>query len=79
MKDSKSHNNIIFEQREILGVDEYSVINLFVKKVIISENMVKYKFNENWDPKTKKYKENIVGLTIMLSPSKTSLIAGNSC
>ena len=37
---------------------------------------MKYKFNEHYDPKTKKYKENIVGFEI--SSIKTSLIAGNS-
>ena len=45
--ESKSHNSPIFEQRNILGNDEYSVIRLFLHKVLISENLVKYKFNEN--------------------------------
>lgn len=60
--ESNSNNSMIFEQREIFGVDVYSVIKNFLKKVLISENIVKYKFNEHWDPKLKKYKENIVGL-----------------
>ena len=47
--DSAAHNSRIFEQREIFGVDIFSVINKFVRKVIISENMVKYLFNEHWD------------------------------
>lgn len=59
--ESKSHNSPIFDQRDILGYDEYLVIHQFLKKVLISENIVKYKFNEHYDPKTKKYKENIVG------------------
>lgn len=59
--ESKSHNSSMYDQRDILGYDEYLVIHQFVKKVLISENMVKYKFNEHYDPKTKKYKENIVG------------------
>lgn len=59
--ESKSHNNPIFEQREILGIDEYIVIRSFLHKVLISENVVKYKFNEKLDPKTHRYKENIVG------------------
>lgn len=59
--DSCSHNSTIFEQREIFGIDVFTVIDQFVKKVIISENMVKYKFNEHWDSKLHKYKENIVG------------------
>ena len=47
--DASAHNSTIFEQREIFGVDKYSVIDKFVRKVIISENMVKYLFNEHWD------------------------------
>ena len=39
--DASAHNSTIFEQREIFGVDKYSVIDKFVRKVIISENMVK--------------------------------------
>ena len=59
--ESYANNSLLFEQREIFGTDTYSVINLFVKKVLISENMVKYKFNEHYDAKLKKYKENIIG------------------
>lgn len=59
--ESKSHNAAIFEQRDILGVDEYTVISQFLKKVLISENIVKYKFSEIWDPKLRKFKENIIG------------------
>lgn len=59
--ESNANNSPIFSQREIFGVDVYSVINQFTKKVLISENVVKYKFNEHWDTKLKKYKENIVG------------------
>lgn len=47
MLESKSHNSPIFEQRDILGGDEYLVIHQFLMKVLISENIVKYKFNEN--------------------------------
>ncbi len=65
--ESKSHNGAIFDQRDILGVDEYTVISQFLKKVLISENIVKYKFSENWDPKAKKYKENIIGLNVELN------------
>ena len=59
--ESNSNNAPIFEQREIFGTDVFTVINQFVKKVLISENIVKYKFNEHWDPKQKKYKENVIG------------------
>ena len=78
--ESKSHNNPIFDQRDILGVDEYTVINQFLRKVLISENIVKYKFNEHYDPKTKKFKENVVGFnkTIILGCLKTPLIAGTN-
>lgn len=74
--ESNANNAPIFEQRQIFGVDVYSVINSFTKKVLISENLVKYKFNEHWDEKQKKYKENIVGL--ILSSIKTLLIAGKN-
>ena len=59
--DSNSNNLLIFSQREIFGIDLFTVINHFTKKVLISENMVKYLFNEHWDEKQHKYKENIVG------------------
>lgn len=59
--ESNANNAPIFSQREIFGVDVYSVVNQFTKKVIISENLVKYKFNEHWDPKLKKYQENVIG------------------
>lgn len=39
--ESNANNAPIFAQREIFGVDVYSVVNLFTKKVLISENMVK--------------------------------------
>lgn len=59
--ESNANNATVFAQREIFGVDVFSVVSLFTKKVLISENMVKYKFNEHWDEKQKKYKENIIG------------------
>lgn len=62
--ESNTNNAPIFKQREIFGVDVFSVINQFTKKVLISENMVKYKFNEIWDSKQKKYKENVIGLAL---------------
>lgn len=59
--ESDSNNRTIFEQREIFGIDVYTVISQFTKVVLISENMVKYKFNEHWNPSQKKYRENIIG------------------
>lgn len=59
--ESNANNQTIFAQREIFGTDVFSVIHLFVRKVLISENVVKYKFNEHWNPKLKRYSENIVG------------------
>ena len=76
--ENRANNEPIYQQREIFGIDELSVAKQFTRRVLISENMVKYKFNEVWDSKTKKYKENIIGLALMLSSNKTSLIAGNS-
>ncbi len=59
--ENKSNNDKMYAQREILGIDEFSVIHRFTRVVLISENIVKFKFNENWDPSAKKYKENITG------------------
>ena len=59
--ENKSHNTVIFEQREILGWDGYVVINSFLRKVLISETIIKYTFSEHYSPKTKKYQENIIG------------------
>ena len=39
--ESNANNSTMFMQREILGTDVYSVVNQFVKKVLISENVVK--------------------------------------
>lgn len=59
--ESHSINQMMFEKREIFGIDKQNVIDLFVKKVIISENMVKYTFPSNWSEKTQKYVENPIG------------------
>ena len=73
----------MFEQRDILGDDEYSVIHQFLHKVLISENVVKYRFNEHWDPKQKKFKENIVGFNktifgmVALRYSEKAIYCGN--
>lgn len=39
--ESSSNNSTIFDKQELFGVDVYTVINQFTKKVLISENMVK--------------------------------------
>lgn len=59
--DNRVHNIRIYDQRNIMGTDEYQVMKHFLRKVIISENMVKYKFNSTYDVKQKKYKENVIG------------------
>ena len=59
--ENKSNNDRMYQQREILGVDEFTVIHRFTRVVLISENIVKFKFNENWDASAKKYKENVTG------------------
>lgn len=61
VQENKSHNNMIYSQRDILGNDVYTIIDLFMKKVLISENMVKFKLTEKKDSKTGKYKENVIG------------------
>lgn len=38
--DNRVHNIKIYEQRHIMGMDEYQVMKHFLRKVIISENMV---------------------------------------
>ena len=64
--ESSVENSVIFAHREVLGVDVQSVVQLFTRKVLISENVVKYRFNEHWDKKQHKYKENIVGLILLV-------------
>ena len=59
--ESNSNNAIMYDQRQIFGIDLYTVISQFTKVILISENMVKYKFNEHWNPKQRKYSENIIG------------------
>ena len=59
--ENKSHNKAMYAQRDILGVDEGIIINMFLQKVLISENMVKFKFTEKQDSQTKKFKENVIG------------------
>lgn len=60
--DSSYHNQKIFNQRDIFGDDIMLIIERFVKTRLIVDNMVKYKFNQTWDPKKGKYQENIIGL-----------------
>ena len=60
--DSSYHNQKIFNQRDIFGDDIMLIIERFVKTRLIVDNMVKYKFNQTWDPKKNKYNENIIGL-----------------
>ena len=73
--ESNANNSTIFEQREIFGVDLYSVITQFTKVVLISENCAKYKFNEHWNAKQKKYSENVVRLKNWLNYN--SSLCGN--
>jgi hypothetical protein len=65
--DSQFHNEKIFNQREIYGIDQYTLIEKFIKKQLISENIIKYQFNKTWDPKNKKYRENPIGLNKTIS------------
>lgn len=59
--ENKSNNDKIYAQREILGVDEFTIIHKFTRVVLISENMVKFKFSDQWNPETRRYKENVTG------------------
>ena len=65
--ENKSNNERIYQLREILGVDEFSVTHKFIRVHLISENIVKFKFNEIWNPEKKKFNENITGLNDRLS------------
>lgn len=79
--ESTTINSVIFERRMIDGYDTFVIVRNFLKNVIISENMAKFSFPENWDEKLQKYKENIPGFlkTInLLVVYKISLIAGTS-
>ena len=61
VSESASINGTMFEKRQIFGLDVFSVVNSFVKVVIVSENMVKYSYPETWIPSQGKYKENPIG------------------
>lgn len=62
VKDASYHNPKMFDQRKIFGDSTAVVIERFVKTRLIVDNMVKYRFNNKWNPKTGKYAENIIGL-----------------
>lgn len=62
VSENNSNNSPIYGQREIFGTDLYSVIHTLTRRVLISENIIKYKFGAHWNPAKKKYDENIVGL-----------------
>lgn len=47
VKHSHSRNKRLWEQREILGVDQLTFMNSLLKEKIISENMFKYTFDKN--------------------------------
>ena len=61
VSENEVNNSKMYDQRAIFGDDLVNVINYFVKKILIADTMMKYKFNEIWDKTTKSYKENIVG------------------
>lgn len=61
VSENEVNNSKMYDQRAIFGDDLVNVINYFVKKILIADTMMKYKFNEIWDKTTKLYKENIVG------------------
>lgn len=58
---SNANNSLIFGQREIFGQDLYTVIDSFVRRVIISENAVKYLLPSEISKKTGDYVESVVG------------------
>ena len=59
--ESEYHNKLMFRHHEILGDDVSLVIEKFVKNRLITDNMIKYKFNKELIVSTGKYRENIIG------------------
>lgn len=59
--ESKAHNPSMFEQREIFGVDEATLMGDLTKKVLIVNNVFKFMFPCKWNEKEHKFRENIVG------------------
>lgn len=45
--ENSSSNQLIYAQREVYGYDIYSVIEDFTKRVLISENIVKFEYGAN--------------------------------
>ena len=65
MLENSSSNQLIYAQREVYGFDIYSVIQDFTKRVLISENVVKYEYGAN-----------VIGLTF-LRPYSNLFNCGN--
>jgi len=58
----QSYNTPIYKQREILGKDMNTNIDLFLRHTFISENIVKYTFPSTWNSLKGGYNESIIGL-----------------
>lgn len=59
--ESKAHNPLMYDKREIFGNDESTLITSLVSYIIITNNLFKLKFPDKWDKKQNKFKENVVG------------------
>ena len=60
--DAQSRNKPIYEKNEIFGHDDMTLVDRYLKYELIGENFFKFKFSESIDPKTGRYRENILGL-----------------
>lgn len=60
--DAQSRNKPIYAKNEIFGHDDMTLVDRYLKYELIGENFFKFKFSESIDPKTGRYRENILGL-----------------
>lgn len=59
--ESKAHNPSMYDQREIFGTDEATLMGELTQKVLIVNNIFKLMFPCKWDEKQGKFKENVIG------------------
>lgn len=60
--DAQARNKPIYSRNEIFGHDDMTLIDRYLKYELIGENFFKFKFSESIDPKTGRYRENVLGL-----------------
>lgn len=60
--DGQARNKPIYFKNEIFGHDDMTLVDRYLKYELIGENFFKFKFSESIDPKTGRYRENVLGL-----------------